>query len=126
MCTNCAMAFRTIHLEDLRVGWFGKPWRKLYLIILEIIIFSQISSNLSQTSPRNTYKRFHNYELKNLITEESIFNDDQSNEKIKNIALYSRFHKNRNDLKITTLDRKPVSIIHYTRPGSSIKWPTQN
>ena len=22
--------------------------------------------------------------------------------------------------------REPVSIIHYTRPGSSIKWPTPN
>ena len=34
--------------------------------------------------------------------------------------------KKRNDLKDTTLRWEPVSIIHYTRPGSSIKWPTQN
>ena len=40
--------------------------------------------------------------------------------------LYSRFTKERNDLKYTTLGREPVSSIHYTRPGSSIKRPTQN
>ena len=34
--------------------------------------------------------------------------------------------KKRNDLKYTTLGREPVSIIHYTRPRSSIKRPTQN
>ena len=26
----------------------------------------------------------------------------------------------------TTLGQEPVSIVHYTRPGSSIKWPTPN
>ena len=34
--------------------------------------------------------------------------------------------KNSNDLKYTTVDLEPVSIVHYTRPGSSIKRPTQN
>ena len=29
-------------------------------------------------------------------------------------------------LKCTSLNLDPVSIIHYTRPGSSIKRPTQN
>ena len=43
-----------------------------------------------------------------------------------NVSVYSRFQKNCNDLKITTLGREPVSIVHYTRPGSSIKRPTQN
>ena len=33
--------------------------------------------------------------------------------------------KKSNDLKYTTLGREPVSIVHYTRPGSSIKRPTQ-
>ena len=46
---------------------------------------------------------------------------------------YSRFTKKRNNLKYTTLGREPVSIVHYTRPGSSdptrtkkllhVKWP---
>ena len=34
--------------------------------------------------------------------------------------------KKRNDLKYTALGWEPVSIVHYTRPGSSIKQPTQN
>ena len=28
--------------------------------------------------------------------------------------------------KESTIGQEPVSIIHYTRPGSSIKWPTPN
>ena len=31
---------------------------------------------------------------------------------------YNMFTKKRNDLKNTALGREPVSIIHYTRPGS--------
>ena len=42
------------------------------------------------------------------------------------ISYYSRFTKKRNDLKYTTLGWEPVSIVHYTRPGSSIKRPTPN
>ena len=39
---------------------------------------------------------------------------------------YSRFHKNRTNMNITTLGREPVSIIYYTRTGSRIKRPTLN
>ena len=38
----------------------------------------------------------------------------------------SRVHKKRNNLKNTTQDREPVSIIYYTRIGSSIKQPIKN
>ena len=34
--------------------------------------------------------------------------------------------KKRNNLKYAALGQEPVSIILYTRPGSSIKQPTQN
>ena len=37
---------------------------------------------------------------------------------------YSRFHKNRNNLKIATIGWEPVSIIYYTRTESRMKWPT--
>ena len=41
------------------------------------------------------------------------------------IQMYSGFTINCNNLKSTTLGQEPASIIHYTRPGSSIKQPNQ-
>ena len=35
------------------------------------------------------------------------------------LTSYSRVHKKRNNLKLTTLGWEPVSIIYYTRTGSS-------
>ena len=42
------------------------------------------------------------------------------------LVLQSRFTKKRKNLKYTTEGQEPASIVHYTRPGSSIKQPTQN
>ena len=39
---------------------------------------------------------------------------------------YSRFPKNCNNLKITTVGWEPLLIIYYTRTGSNIKQPILN
>ena len=47
---------------------------------------------------------------------------DDGNQKFIQVRIYSRFKNN--DLKYTALGREPVSIVHYTMPGSSIKRPS--